>query len=157
MKLFEIEEEIEKCYDPDTGEFDEEKFNFLDKLKSDKLEDLICYYKNTMADAEALKVQEKIFKERREREERKAESLKQFITRALDGSKFKTDLVEVGYRKSKSVVVMPEFVEWAEKNGRTELLKYKAPEPDKTAIKNALALEEVIPAQMVENINIQIK
>lgn len=157
MKLFEIEEELEACVDPETGEFNEERYNELSQLKEKKIESLICYYKNVCADADALKVQEKIFKERREREERKAESLKAFITRVLNGDKFKSDLVEVGYRKSKVVQVSDDFVKWAESNGKTELLKYRAPEADKTAIKNAILAGEEVPATIVENVNIQIK
>lgn len=157
MKLFEIEAEIENCYNPETGEFDEEKFNFLNDLRERKVESLICYYKNTVADAEALKVQEKIFKERREREERKAESLKQFIIRTLNGEKFKTDLVEVGYRKSKQVVVSDDFVKWATENGRDDLLTYKEPTVNKTAVKDAINCGDDVPAEITENINIQIK
>lgn len=157
MKLFEIEEELEKCIDPETGEFNEDKYNALTQLKENKIEGLICYYKNVLADAEAIKVQERIFKERREREERKAENLKQFITRVLNGEKFKSAKVEVGYRKSKVVQVSDDFVKWAESNGKTELLKYKAPEADKTAIKNAILAGEEVPAAIVENVNIQIK
>lgn len=157
MKLFEIEAEIESCYNPETGEFDEERFNILDELKNQKIENLICYYKNTVADAEALKVQEKIFKERREREERKAESLKQFIIRTLNGEKFKTDLVEVGYRKSKQVVVSDDFIKWATENDRDDLLTYKEPTVNKTAVKDAINSGEDIPAEITENVNIQIK
>lgn len=157
MKLFEIEEELEKCVDSETGEFDEDKYNALTQLKENKIEGLICYYKNTVADAEALKTQEKIFKERREREERKAESLKAYIARALNGEKFKSDKVEVGYRKSKVVQTAEDFVKWAVEHDRGDLLTYKEPTANKTAIKEAINNGENVPAEIVENVNIQIK
>lgn len=157
MKLFEIEEELEKCVDSETGEFDEDKYNALTQLKENKIEGLICYYKNTVADAEALKTQEKIFKERREREERKAESLKAYIARALNGEKFKSDKVEVGYRKSKVVQTAEDFVKWAVEHDRDDLLTYKEPTANKTAIKEAINNGEDVPAEIVENVNLQIK
>ncbi len=157
MKLFEIDEAIENCLDTETGEFNEELYNQLTEEREHKIENLICYYKNVVADAEAIKTQEKIFKERREREERKAESLKQFISRALNGEKFKTDKVEVGFRKSKQVVVSDDFIDWAQQNGRDDLLSYKEPAVNKTAIKAAITDGEDIPAEIVENLNISIK
>ncbi|MDO4801780.1 MAG: siphovirus Gp157 family protein [Prevotellaceae bacterium] len=157
MKLFEIDEAIENCLNIETGEFDEEMYNLLTAEREQKIENLICYYKNVVADAEALKTQEKIFKERKEREERKAESLKQFISRALNGEKFKTDKVEVGFRKSKQVVISDDFIEWAQRNSRDDLLTYKEPTANKTAIKAAITDGEELPAEIVENLNISIK
>lgn len=157
MKLFEIEEELEKCVDSETGEFDEDKYNALAQLKENKIEGLICYYKNIVADAEALKTQEAIFKERRMREEKKAESLKAFLSRTLNGEKFRTDKVDVGFRKSKQVVVAEDFVQWAITHDRDDLLSYKEPTVNKTSIKEALAKGEELPAEIVENMNIQIK
>ena len=157
MKLFEIDAELENCIDPETGEFDESKYNLLTHLRDEKIEGLICYYKNIVADAEALKVQEQIFKERRMREERKAESLKSFLSRTLNGEKFKTDKVEAGFRKSKQVVVAEDFVQWAISHDRDDLLSYKEPTVNKTSIKDALAHGEELPAEIVENLNISIK
>lgn len=157
MKLFEVDAAIESCLDIETGEFNEELYNLLKDERDQKIENLICYYKNVTADAEALKTQEKIFKERREREERKAESLKQFISRALNGKKFKTDKVEARFIKSKAVVTAEDFIKWAQENDRDDLLTFKEPTANKTAIKEALASGEVLPAEIVENMNISIK
>lgn len=157
MKLFEIDAELESCVDPETGEFDETKYNLLTHLRDEKIEGLICYYKNIVADAEALKTQEAIFKERRMREEKKAESLKAFLSRTLNGEKFRTDKVDVGFRKSKQVVVAEDFVQWAITHDRDDLLSYKEPTVNKTSIKEALAKGEELPAEIVENLNISIK
>lgn len=157
MKLFEIDAELENCVDPETGEFDESKYNLLTHLRDEKIEGLICYYKNIVADAEALKTQETIFKERRMREEKKAESLKAFLSRTLNGEKFRTDKVDVGFRKSKIVQTAEDFVKWAVEHDRDDLLTYKEPTANKTAIKEALANGEELPAEIVENMNIQIK
>lgn len=157
MKLFEIDEKIESCIDQETGEINEELYNEYSKLREEKIENLICLYKNICSDVDALKYQEKCFEERRKAEERKAEKLKEFIAYALNGEKMKTARAEVTYRKSKAVYVHDDFVRWAEHNGRTELLTYKEPVPDKTFIKNAILAGEDIPAELIENINIQIK
>lgn len=157
MNLFEIDSEIDNCLDPETGEFDEEKFERLQKERDDTIAYLIKKYKNIAADVEALKTQEAIFSERRKREERNAESLKNYLTRALNGKKFKTAEVEVGFRKSKSVIFSDDFTEWAQQNDRDDLLSFKAPTVNKTAVKAALEAGEQIPAEIVENLNISIK
>lgn len=64
----------------------------------------------------------------------------------------------IGYRKSAQVEVDPGFVEWAKENNADDLLRYKEPEPDKTAIKEAIKSGEVFAfARIVEKKNLQIK
>lgn len=158
MTIYEIDAEIENCVDPETGEFDEEKFNDLAQAREEKLEQLICFYKDVVGMAEAIKNEEKALKERREREERKAENLKNYIEYALKGEKFKTARAAVSYRKSKQVVCAEDFVKWAQNNDRDDLLSYKEPTVSKTAVKAALESGETdIPAEIVENTSMSIK
>ena len=50
------------------------------------------------------------------------------------------------------------FVEWAQTSGNEDLLRYKLPEVDKTAIKARLTSGEEIPfARFVQNMSIAIK
>ena len=156
--IYEINAQIQECLNPETGEFDEERFNGLIELKETKIEQVICFYKNVVAMAKAMKEEEKSLKERREAEERKAENLKNYIQYALDGEKFKTSKVSVSYRKTQSVEVADDFVSWAIATGHDTLLKYKEPEVSKTAVKEAiLAGEKDIPAQIIEGMSMTIK
>lgn len=156
-KLYEIDADIENCLDLETGEFDDIKFNALQQERTDKINGVICMYKNTVAFAKALKEQEDAFKERRQSAEKQAESLKNFISRALDGEKFESVDGSASFRKSKSVVVSDDFVRWAQDNDRDDLLTYKEPTANKTAIKDAINAGEEMPAEIVENLNLTIK
>lgn len=157
MKLFEIDEALMNCFDDETGEINEEMYELLTEKREEKIESLLCWYKNLCSDAEQLKEQENIFKERRQTMENKAERLKNYIEYALAGEKFETAKVKVSYRKSKAVEVSEDFVKWAQDNDRDDLLTYKEPTVSKTAVKKALEYGETIPAQIVENINMSIK
>lgn len=156
-KLYEIDADIENCLDLETGEFDDIKFNALQQERTDKINGVICMYKNTVSFAKALKEQEDAFKERRQSAEKQAQSLKNFIARALDGEKFESVDGSASFRKSKSVVVSDDFVRWAQDNDRDDLLTYKEPTANKTAIKDAINAGEEMPAEIVENLNLTIK
>ena len=155
--IFEIDEAISNCLDLETGEFDEARYEELQIERSEKIDRAAALYKETAAFAKALKEQEEIFTERRKREEKKCESLKQYLARALNGEKFKSLNVEIGFRKSKSVNFADDFVKWALEHDRDDLLTYKDPTANKTAIKKALEEGEDVPAEIVESSSISIK
>ena len=155
--IFEIDEAISNCLDLETGEFDEARYEELQIERSEKIDRAAALYKETAAFAKALKEQEEIFTERRKREEKKCESLKQYLARALNGEKFKSLNVEIGFRKAKSVNLSEEFVKWAQEHDRDDLLSFKEPTANKTAIKKAIESGETVPAEIVENLNISIK
>ena len=75
--------------------------------------------------------------ERQKVAENKAESLKKWLAYALQGEKFKTAKCSVSFRKTESVEVTDEGLSNLMKE-HDELLTYKAPEPNKKAIKDAL-------------------
>ena len=73
--------------------------------------------------------------------------------------KYKTDKVAISFRKSEQVQVSDEqaFMDWAMKDGDS-FLRYKEPEIDKAALKEAIKSGENIPyVTIVENNNIQIR
>lgn len=153
MNLFEIDEEIMKCVDMETGEIiDTERLEHLQMDRNTKIENIACWIKNLLSDAEALKSQKQTFAERQKAAENKAESLKRYLAIALNYQKFSTDKVAVSFRKTSSVNVtdmstLPE-----------QYLKYAAPTPDKTAIKNAIKSgEKIAGAEIVECQSISIK
>ena len=163
MKLYEIDSAIEKLIaesiDEETGELliDPEKLEELQMQREAKIESLALYYKNLTAEAKAIREEEVALAARRKTVENVAERAKNYLEFALKGEKFKTPRVAVSYRKSTQVELETDFVEWAQVH-EPDLLRYKDPEPDKTAISNALkAGKEIGKAWLVENTSMQIK
>lgn len=153
MKLYEIEQEILSCVDMETGEIiDIEKLEQLEMCRDEKIENICLWIKNLTSDAEALKAEKDAFEKRQKAAEDKVARLKNFLTNYLDGNKFETTKVKVSFRGSESVEVadisaLPE-----------KFLKFKDPEPDKTAIKTAIKAGDVVAgASIVQKQNIQIK
>jgi hypothetical protein len=154
MKLYEINEAILNCVDPETGEIaDAEAFDSLMMQRDEKLENIALYIKNLTAFAKDLGEQEKIFAERKKAAQKKAESLKDYLAYALDGQKFATAKCEVSFRKSVKVEITdekripPDFIRITAKT-----------EPNKEAITAAIkAGQEVSGATLIENLNINIK
>ena len=160
MKLFEINaalEELLNQQDPETGELtcDLDQLDALMMERDEKLEGLALYVKNADAEAKAIREEEKTLAERRRSLENKAERAKGFLAEQLAGEKFSTPKVAVSYRKSEQVEVsMAFFTE--ESNER--FLRFKDPEADKTAIKNALKAGETVPgAEIVSKMNMILK
>ena len=138
MTIYEIDKEILNCIDLETGEIiDIDKLNELQLEKDAKIENVACWIKELKAEAEAIKAEKLVLAERQKVAENKAESLKKWLAYALDGQKFKTSKCSISYRKSESVEVTEEGLNNLMKE-HDELLTYKAPEPNKKAIKDAL-------------------
>lgn len=160
--LFDINRELqdlwEAALDPETGELDEEKlaaFEALGMERDAKIENIGCWIKNLESDAEALKAEAKNMTERAKRAERKADSLKRYLTAALDGEKFNSTRCAISWRRSVSVEIdEAEIPELPEQYIRTKTTV----EPDKAAIKDALKAGEYIEGcRLVERNNISIK
>lgn len=153
MNLFQIDEEIMSCVDMETGEIiDSAKLDELQMDRDTKIENIACWIKNLLSDAEALKAQKQAFADRQKAAENKAESLKKYLASHLDGQKFSTDKVAISFRKTSAVNVtnigqIP-----------AEYLKYAEPTVDKTAVKNAIkAGVSIAGAEIVEGQSISIK
>ena len=163
MKLYDIdiriEEIIDKAFDEETGEvLDEELYSQLEELqqaREDKIEGIALWIKNLAAEAEAIKTEKLALEKRQRTAEHKVESLKNYLRWALSGEKFKTPRVAISYRRSETVEADPNL-------DITQLddkwLRFKDPELNKTAIKDALkAGEEIQGLHLKENVSIQIK
>lgn len=159
--LYEIEQSILDCIDTETGEIiDAEKLNELMIEKEVKIENVALWVKNLLSDADAFKAEKDAFAEREKAARNKAENLKQWLSMALDGQKFSTSKVQINFRNSESVEIEDEkkFVDWAWDNERDDLLTYKDPTPNKTAIKQLLKSGKTLNGvSIVKNQNIQIK
>lgn len=158
MTLYEINSEIMSCIDMETGEvIDTEKLNELQLERDAKIENVALWIKELKAEAEAIKQEKLALADRQRVAENKAESLKNWIAYALNGEKFKTAKCSVSFRTTESVEVTEEGLE-SLMNGHDELLTYKAPEPNKKAIKQALKDGlNVAGVQLVQNTSTIIK
>lgn len=163
MKLFDIDERLAACVkldesrvvDTESGEIiDLEAIAALEMERDNKIENLGCWYKNLLADAEALKAQKNAFAEREKAAKAKAESLRGFLGRYLNGKKFETAKVAMSFRKSEAV----EFDAKCIGDVPEEFLKFKDPELDKVAVKKAIKAGETVPGcELVQRQNLQIK
>ena len=91
MTIYEINEGILNCIDPETGEIiDIDKLNELELERDAKIENVACWIKELKAEAEAIKAEKLALAERQRVAENKAESLKKWLAYALQGEKFKT-------------------------------------------------------------------
>ena len=158
MTIYEIDQAIMECVDLETGEIiDTEQLDKLQMERDTKLENVACWIKDLKAEAEALKNEKQALAERQRVAENKAESLKKWLAYALQGEKFKTPKCVISFRKSEAVEVTDEGLNNLMKE-HDELLTYKAPEPNKTAIKQALKDGlSVTGVQLVQNISTIIK
>ena len=138
MTIYEIDNEIMNCIDMETGEvIDTEKLNDLQMERDAKIENVALWIKELKAEAEAIKDEKQALADRQRVAENKAESLKNWLAYALNGEKFKTSKCSISYRNSESVEVTEEGLE-ALMREHEDLLTYKAPEPNKKAIKDAI-------------------
>ena len=158
MTIYEIDQAIMKCVDLETGEIiDTEQLDKLQMERDTKLENVACWIKDLKAEAEALKNEKQALAERQKVAENKAESLKKWLAYALQGEKFKTPKCAISFRKSEAVEVTDEGLNNLMKE-HDELLTYKAPEPNKTKIKQALKDGlNVAGVQLVQNTSTIIK
>lgn len=153
MTIYEINQAIMECVDLETGEIiDTEQLDKLTMEREAKLENVACWIKELKAEAEALKAEKMAFAKRQQVAENKMESLKKYLAYALDGQAFKTVRASVTFRKSQAVEIVDIYK--LDEN----YLRYKEPEADKTAIKEALkAGQTVAGATLVENTSVIIK
>lgn len=154
--LFELNKAIED-FELEVNE-DGEVLNIdeLDELKlarEDKIEGIGLWVKNLEAEKVAVKAEKNIMADREKRLEKKIDSLKGYLSMALNGQKFSTPKVTMGFRKSVSVNIPDESAIADEYCNFTVVKK-----PDKTMIKNALSAgKEIFGAELVEKQNLQIK
>ena len=158
MTIYEIDNAILDCIDMETGEIiDIDKLNELELERESKIEGVACWIKDLKAEAEALKNEKQELAERQRMAENKEESRKKQIAYALQGEKYKTPKCAISFRKSEAVEVTDEGLNNLMKE-HDELLTYKAPEPNKTKIKQALkdglSVEGV---QLIQNTSVIIK
>lgn len=155
MTLYEIEQSILECVDMETGDIiDIDRLNALELERDAKISNIGCWIKDLKAEAEAIKAEKQNLEKRQKVAENKAEQLKGFLTRYLNGAKYKDARVSISYRSS----VSTEVDETLDLNKLPDEFKKVKVEANKTAIKEALQAGEVIEGcRLVEKTNIQIR
>ena len=167
MKLYEITAEYERFLAAiDAGEIPEEAIKdtleSIEALLEDKADNIACMIKQLKAEAAAIKAEEATLADRRKAKENTVERLTTYLSETLlaaGKTKIETARNKISFRKSASVVFDDEaaFVEWA-RDCRDDLLTYKTPTVNKTAIKEAIANGEAVNGARIESKNnIQIK
>lgn len=152
--IYEINQSILDCLDAETGEIiDAERLDALLMEKDQKIENVVCWIKNLMSDADAIKAEKEALAEREAKCRKKAEDLKNWISKILEGQKFSTAKCFVSFRKSTKLEIVD-----AEIIPKEFMVEHVTTKPDANAIKERLKNgQEVSGCVLVENNNIQIK
>lgn len=157
MKLFEINAEIEKLFDEETGEiFDIEALEKLEIERDKKLASLIALYKNLSAEAKALADAKKELEKRRKAKENSAERILKYIDSQQKGIPFECVEGRLSYRASKTTEMIDEaaFMEWDGRwdYGHSEFVS------SKEEIANAIKAGKEVPGwSIVDHMNPGIK
>lgn len=154
MKLYEIDEALIKCFDPETGEIvDLDSYENLQGERDKKIEGIACIIKNRQALIDALKAEKKRMDDRISTLETQNDNTKAFLDSVLQGHRFETEKAVCSYRKSTRVDITDiskipdEYL-----NVKTEIA------PMKTAIKQALKEDKDVPGcALIETNNLSIK
>lgn len=159
-----MEQALNDCIDPETGEVDEEKFAEYVNLSEEydeKINTCIRAYKFHKAMANGLKAEIKAQKARQELHEKKEESIKKMLGQLLDGKKFESPAGIVRFRRSTAVEIPDKdaFLSWAKEQGLNDLVIVKQPEyrPNKAEISKYLSTQDCPYATLIENHNVNIK
>lgn len=156
MTLYELDKaiadfELEVNEDGEVLNIDE--LDELNLAREQKIEGISLWVKNLEAEKEAVKHEKDNFADRERRLGKKIESLKGYLTYALDGQKFSTPRVAVSFRRSESVLVKDEYLIPDDYCEFTVTRR-----PNKTNLKKALKDgKEIMGVELVEKQNISIK
>lgn len=152
--LYEIDQQILSCVDRETGELiDPERLKNLQIERNLKIENIALWIKNLQADALAYKAEKEAFAEREKVAINKAEQLKKYLAKALEGQKFSTAKCAVSFRKSTQLEVVD-----LGSIPKEYLVSTVTVKPNANAIKSLLKEgHEVSGCKLVENLNTQIK
>ena len=152
--LYDIDNAILALIDPETGEItDYEAFEQLQIDRERKLENAALLIKNCEADIAAYKAEQAVFDKKIDRAKMTIESVKKYLSKALDGKNFKTSKVTCSFRNDPSVEILDA------KMIPQEFLRVKEEQkPNKEAIKMALkAGFDVMGARLVIKQNMSVK
>jgi len=109
MRIYEIDQAILDLMDSETGEvLDVERLESLQIERDAKIENLALWYKQLIAEYEAIRFEFDRLQERMSKKGRKADSLARYLAQILDGKKFERPRVSIGWRTAESVNILDE-------------------------------------------------
>lgn len=164
MKLYELAQMMDMVingglvFDEETGEvvFDSSNLDELEAALDAKIEACCIVVKETEAEAEAIRAEERRLKARRERKEKEAARLREYVQRCMEQSgarKIDTPRACVSSRASKYVNVVDES-----KVPREYICEKVTESVDKKAVAAALKKGEAIPGcELSERISLKIE
>lgn len=161
VTIYEIDQRIMDLVDPETGELlDLEAFESLRMEREQKIEGMALWVKELAATASAIKAEIDTLQERKRAAERKADSLKQYLSFLLGGEKFQTPRCTVSYRCSTAVQLdeQEDLVRWLECNGYDHCVSYKSPEVSKSEVGKLIKSGIPVPyASLIERKSLGVK
>ena len=152
--LYDIDQAILDCVDPDTGEIlDPEKLDALQIERERKLEGVALWVKDLNYEAQMVKEEADRLTARKRALDNKISALKMWLLIALDGGKLKTPRCNVYQMHSTKLSVddEPKLIEFLQTLEQPErFLKFREPELKKEDIKKALKDGTIIPGAALE-------
>ena len=163
MELYDVVAEIERLFedavDSETGEIIDvealNKINALEMERDELIEQMALEAKNSDANAKMLQAEANAYEARAKREKNKAAWIRRYLTSILNGDKFESLRVSIGWRKSTSVELDPGVSVY---DIDTSFVRMSEPELSKREALRAMRDGIVIPGlHLEERQNIQIK
>lgn len=171
MRLYEISNDFAALFDnyeelmettEEEGKADIEQawFDTLTGIEGEfelKAESVAQYIKQLSSEAEAIKAEEKALAARRKAKENSAIRMKDYLKNCMDAmnlKKIETAKAKISIRNNAASLKIDdeqEFIQMLESTGRTELIKYAAPELRKTDIKNLIKSGEEFEGARLES------
>lgn len=153
MTLYEFDQRILSLIDQNTGEVkDYDAFLELNIGRDEKIEATALYIKDLEGDAKKIKDEIAVLQARVAPLQNKANKLREYLSRSLEGQKFSTPRCSLSFRTSRALEVddAAQAAQWLENNGHRDLVVYDAPKLDKRLVKQLLDGGENIPGVTVE-------
>ena len=157
MTLYEINEAIANFMadhiNEETGEIEGiEELDALSLAREEKIDSIASYYKDTVAEAEAIRREVQALTQRKQRAVRRAERLKDYLRFSLDGNNFKTPRNEMRFTKTKVLKISEDAVI------PEQYMRYKTPEVDKVNLKKAIKEGyEIDGVRIIDRLSLSIK
>lgn len=165
-QLFDRFDEISKL-DGDAEEYKQAWFDTLSGIEEEfevKAENIGAYIKELTAAAKYLKAEEEALSKRRKAKERQAEWLKKYLLESMQDigrTKIDRPMAVLSIRTNPESVRFDDenaFITLCQRNGSDDYLRYKAPEINRSAVKEALqAGQKIEGASLIRTQTVTIK
>ncbi len=175
MKLYELTNDFTQLFDQfdeissmdNAEEFKQAWFDTLSGIEEEfevKAENIGAYIKELTAAAKYLKVEEEALSKRRRAKEKQAEWLKKYLLesmQAIGRKKIDRPMAVLSIRTNPESVRFDDenaFITLCQRNGSDDYLRYKAPEINRSAVKEALqAGQKIEGASLIRTQTVTIK